>query len=41
VHGVGLAKAVPGTNSWPERCREWMQARGWLAAAPAVDTPPK
>jgi acetyl esterase/lipase len=41
VHGVGLAKTVPGTNSWPERCREWMQAHGWLAAAPAVDTPPK
>jgi acetyl esterase/lipase len=31
-HGVGLAKSIPGTSTWAERCREWMQARGWLSA---------
>jgi acetyl esterase/lipase len=31
-HGVGLAKDVPGTNTWPERCREWMAGRGYLNA---------
>jgi acetyl esterase/lipase len=30
VHGVGLARDVPATKSWPERCREWMQRRGLL-----------
>lgn len=30
-HGVGLAKKIPGTSSWPERCREWMEGRGLLA----------
>ena len=30
VHGVGLAKNVPGTNTWPDRCRDWMQAHGLL-----------
>ena len=32
-HGVGLAKDVPGTSTWPERCREWMQIRGLLEPA--------
>ena len=31
-HGVGLAKTIPGTNTWPDRCREWMQAHGLLSA---------
>jgi acetyl esterase/lipase len=29
-HGVGLAKDVPGTSTWPDRCREWMQFHGLL-----------
>lgn len=29
-HGLGLAGEIPGTNSWPERCREWMQGRKLL-----------
>jgi acetyl esterase/lipase len=28
VHGVGLAKDIPGTNTWPDRCRDWMQSQG-------------
>jgi acetyl esterase/lipase len=32
-HGVGLAKDVPGTNKWPELCREWLKNRGLLAPA--------
>jgi acetyl esterase/lipase len=31
-HGVGLAKAIPGTNTWPERCREWMLSHGFASA---------
>lgn len=23
-HGLGLARDVPGTNDWPNRCREWL-----------------
>jgi acetyl esterase/lipase len=41
VHGVGLAKSVPGTNSWPDRCREWMQAHGLLATGPAPESSSK
>jgi acetyl esterase/lipase len=33
-HGVGFAKSIPGTNTWPDRCREWMQSHGLLSAAP-------
>lgn len=29
-HGLGLAKDVPGTSSWPQRCEEWMRGRGFL-----------
>ena len=29
-HGVGLAKDIPGTSTWPDRCREWMRTRGLL-----------
>jgi acetyl esterase/lipase len=32
-HGVGLAKDIPGTNKWPELCREWLKVRGLLAPA--------
>jgi acetyl esterase/lipase len=32
-HGVGLAKDVPGTNKWPELCRNWLEARGLLKGA--------
>jgi acetyl esterase/lipase len=31
-HGVGLAKDVPGTSTWPDRCREWMQVHGFVRA---------
>jgi acetyl esterase/lipase len=30
-HGIGLAKDVPGTSSWPEQCREWLKARDLLS----------
>jgi acetyl esterase/lipase len=30
-HGVGLAKDIPGTNTWPDRCREWMQGHGFVS----------
>lgn len=33
-HGVGMAKDIPATNDWPERCRQWMQVRGLLTAKP-------
>lgn len=29
-HGVGLARDVPGTSTWPARCRDWMQSHGLL-----------
>lgn len=29
-HGVGLAKTIPGTGTWPDRCRDWMKSHGWL-----------
>ena len=29
-HGVGLARDIPATSSWPDRCREWMAGRGLL-----------
>lgn len=29
-HGVGLARHLPGTGTWPERCRDWMQVRGLI-----------
>ena len=31
-HGVGLAAKIPGTSSWPERLKDWMQVRGLLAS---------
>jgi acetyl esterase/lipase len=31
-HGVGLAKSIPGTNTWPERCSDWLQSHGLLKA---------
>jgi acetyl esterase/lipase len=34
-HGIGLAKGVHGTGSWPDRCREWMELRGILERASA------
>jgi acetyl esterase/lipase len=27
-HGVGLAREVPGTSTWPERLRDWLRVRG-------------
>lgn len=30
-HGVGLAAQVPGTSTWPQRLRDWMQVQGLLA----------
>jgi acetyl esterase/lipase len=35
-HGVGLAKTIPGTSSWPDRCVEWMKLHGFLDAAKAA-----
>lgn len=32
-HGVGLAPRDPVLSTWPERCRAWMQVRGYLGAA--------
>ncbi|MCH7989036.1 MAG: alpha/beta hydrolase fold domain-containing protein [Planctomycetes bacterium] len=29
-HGLGLASNVPGVSSWPKRCEEWLQIRGYL-----------
>ncbi len=29
-HGLGLAKEIPGTSDWSERCHEWMEVRGLL-----------
>jgi acetyl esterase/lipase len=29
-HGVGLAKNIPGTRTWPNRLRDWMEAHGLL-----------
>jgi acetyl esterase/lipase len=30
-HGVGLARDVPATSTWPDRLGDWMQARGLIA----------
>lgn len=27
-HGVGLAETIPGTRTWPDRCRQWIETRG-------------
>ena len=29
-HGFGLATNVLGVASWPKRCEEWLQIRGYL-----------
>ncbi len=29
-HGVGLAQKDPVLSTWPDRCRAWMEARGFL-----------
>jgi hypothetical protein len=29
-HGVGLAQGIPGTRTWPDCCRDWMETRGLL-----------
>jgi acetyl esterase/lipase len=29
-HGVGLARDVPATSTWPDRLRDWMHIRGLL-----------
>jgi dipeptidyl aminopeptidase/acylaminoacyl peptidase len=31
-HGVGLARDIAGTNTWPHRCRDWLKSHGWLDA---------
>ena len=36
-HGVGLAKSIPGTNTWPDRCREWMRSHKLLGGDKAND----
>jgi acetyl esterase/lipase len=30
-HGVGLARDVAATSTWPDRLRDWMQVRGVIA----------
>ncbi|HUS39102.1 MAG: alpha/beta hydrolase [Pirellulales bacterium] len=32
-HGLGLAVNVPGTSDWPELCKKWLTANGWLTRA--------
>ena len=32
-HGLGLAKSVPGTADWSDRCAQWLRGRGLLTAA--------
>jgi len=32
-HGFGLAPRDPVLSTWPDRCRQWMQARGLLTGA--------
>ena len=35
-HGFGLRPSSQPCSTWPQRCAEWMQARGFLKpAAPA------
>jgi acetyl esterase/lipase len=29
-HGVGLARDIEGTNTWPDRARDWLKSHGWL-----------
>jgi len=29
-HGVGLAAGIPGTESWPELCRNWLMNQGFV-----------
>ncbi len=29
-HGFGLRRTDAVVTTWPDRCREWMQANGWL-----------
>jgi dipeptidyl aminopeptidase/acylaminoacyl peptidase len=31
-HGVGLASNIPGTCTWPDRLRDWMQTQKLLPA---------
>ena len=30
-HGFGLGRSIPGTSIWPELCRNWMEAAGFLS----------
>ena len=32
-HGVGLAPTDPVLSSWPKRCAQWMEVRGFLKPA--------
>lgn len=32
-HGLGLAKAIPGTNEWPNACINWLKGLGVIPAA--------
>jgi acetyl esterase/lipase len=35
-HGVGLASKIPGTNTWPDLCIQWLGGRGMLGDATSV-----
>ena len=37
-HGVGLARNVPGTAGWPERCAAWLDLQGLLSQAAAASS---
>ncbi|MGI9240172.1 MAG: alpha/beta hydrolase [Verrucomicrobiales bacterium] len=39
-HGYGLGKAGHPTATWPDRCEEWLRARGVLEPNPAAPEPP-
>ncbi len=36
-HGVGLARSIPGTNTWPNLCHQWLKGRGLIDGASTND----
>lgn len=32
-HGLGLAPGVPGTATWPDRLKDWLEGQGLLTAS--------
>ena len=31
-HGLGFAPGIPGTSTWPDRLKDWMQVQGLLGS---------